>query len=73
VRREPDGRRWGADSLIIRRTTHSVPDDVNAGYERFPWSTKCPEVSKLRVAVLGGEVLPLATKELTARNRLENW
>ena len=33
----------GADSLIIRRTTHAPPRDVNAGYERFTWATLCRE------------------------------
>src|ERR1700759_3306024 len=51
----------GADSLIIRRTTHARPRDVNAGYERFTWATICREVEKLCVGILDGEVLPLAT------------
>jgi hypothetical protein len=63
----------GADSLIVRRTTHAMPDDVNSGYERFPWATICREVSKLRVGILGGEVLELATSsattELSAQKR----
>lgn len=59
----------GADSLIIRRTTHAPPRDVNAGYERFTWATICREVSKLRVSILDGEVLPLATTELKAAKR----
>jgi hypothetical protein len=49
----------GADSLIIRRTTHATPDDVNSGYERFSWETVCREVNKIRVGILGGEVLQL--------------
>jgi hypothetical protein len=38
----------GADSLIIRRTTHAIPKDVDSGYERFSWATICREVSKLK-------------------------
>lgn len=59
----------GADSLIMGRTTHAPPRDVNAGYERFTWPTICRELEKLRVGILGGEVLPLATTELKAARR----
>ena len=59
----------GADSLIIRRTTHAPPRDVNAGYERFTWATIRREVNKLRVSILDGEVLPLATTERKAEKR----
>lgn len=38
---------------------------MNAGYERFTWATICREVSKLRVGILGGEVLSLATSLAT--------
>jgi integrase len=62
----------GGDSLIIRRTTHAIPGDVNAGYERFSWATICREVGKLRVSVLDGEVLPLATGFATAELSAEN-
>jgi len=41
----------GADSLIIRRTTHAPPRDVNAGYERFTWATICREVSTFAAIV----------------------
>lgn len=51
----------GADSLIIRRTTHAPPKDVDSGYERFSWGTICRELSKLKVEILDGEVLALAT------------
>lgn len=43
----------GGDSLIVRRTTHAPPKDVNGGYERFTWATICREVSKLKISVLG--------------------
>ncbi|HTL32338.1 MAG TPA: hypothetical protein VL326_04410, partial [Kofleriaceae bacterium] len=35
----------GADSLIIRRTTHAPPRDVDSGYQRFSWATICREVA----------------------------
>lgn len=42
----------GADTVLIRRTTHAPPKDVNGGYERFAWSTLCREVGKLRVRLI---------------------
>ena len=43
---------------------------------RITWATICREVTKLRVGILGGEVLPLATNfattELKAANRWRN-
>lgn len=57
------------DSLIIRRTTHAPPKDVNAGYERFSWEAVCREVSKLKISVLEGQVLELATASLQAQKK----
>jgi hypothetical protein len=45
---------------------------VNAGYERFTWATICREVGKLRVDILDGEVLPLATGSATTELRAVN-
>ena len=63
----------GADSLIVRRTTHAPPTDVNGGYERFSWATICREIAKLKVSLLPGDVLELGTHsehaETKARNR----
>ena len=59
----------GADTLIVRSTTHASDKSVNRGYERFSWATKCREVGKLRVGILGGEVLPLATTLATTELR----
>lgn len=56
----------GADSLLVRRTTHARPKDVSGGYERFSWKTICREVAKLKVRVLGGKVLPLVPESLQA-------
>lgn len=42
---------------------------MNGGYERFGWATICREVAKLRVEILGGQVLALdlSTASVTAR------
>jgi integrase len=64
----------GADSLIIRRTTHAVPGDVNAGYERFSWRTICREVNKLQISLSDEEILPLATVLATAeKSSAKRW
>jgi hypothetical protein len=34
-----------------------------------PWPALCAKVAKLRMSTLDGEVLPLATTELRAKNR----
>jgi len=62
----------GADSLILRRTTHAAPKDVARGYERFSWATICREVAKLQIGLLDGEILALATGFATAERRVEN-
>jgi hypothetical protein len=62
----------GADSLIIRRTTHAPPKDVDSGYERFSWATICREVAKLNCSILHGDVLPLGTAHGTAEKRARN-
>lgn len=62
----------GADSLIVRRTTHAAPKDVDSGYERFSWAAICREVGKLRVTVLDGKVLELATEFATAESKSGN-
>jgi hypothetical protein len=62
----------GADSLILRRTTHAAPKDVAGGYERFSWATICREVAKLQIGLLDGEALTLATGFATAERKTEN-
>lgn len=62
----------GADSLILRRTTHAAPKDVAGGYERFSWATICREVGKLQIGLLDGEILALGTVLGTATRRAEN-
>ncbi len=53
----------GADSDIIRRTTHAPPRDVDSGYKRFTWATYCREVAKLRISPGShGGVLSLGTQ-----------
>lgn len=64
----------GADSLIIRRTTHAPPRDVESGYIHLLWVTICRGVGKLKVSILGGEVLPLATNHATTElNIVKRW
>ena len=41
----------GADSNIVRRTTHCSPRDVVSGYQRFGWQVLCREISKLSIDV----------------------
>jgi hypothetical protein len=55
-----------ADSLIVRRTTHAPPKDVDGGYERFSWSVICREVGKLKVKILDGKPLAVLTETLQA-------
>ena len=59
----------GADSLILRRSTHAAPKDVAGGYERFSWKVICREVAKLEIGLLDGEILMLGTAERRASNR----
>jgi integrase len=51
----------GAHRDLLRVVTHTAKSDVVSGYTRATWAALCAEVAKLRVAVLDGEVLPLAT------------
>lgn len=58
----------GADSLLIRRTTHAPPKDVEAGYHRFSWVALCREVLKLQME-LDGDPLVLGTYSLQAEKK----
>lgn len=62
----------GADSLIIRRTTHAPPKDVNSGYERFSWQAVCREASKLRIPLPKGELLRLPNEEEAVTHSLQS-
>lgn len=62
----------GADSPIIRRTTHAPDKSVNGGYERFSWPTICREVGKLSVSIIDGKVLELSTDASRAERRAQN-
>jgi integrase len=59
----------GAHRDLLRVVTHTAKGDVVSGYTRATWGALCAEVAKLRVSTLDGELLPLATAELTAANR----
>lgn len=56
----------GADSQVVRATTHAPDKSVDGGYTRFSWSVMCREIGKLRVSILDGKVLPLLTESLQA-------
>ncbi len=59
----------GASSVLVRRTTHAPPKDVAGGYERFSWEAICREISKLKVEILDGKVLELATGSLQSEKK----
>jgi len=63
----------GASPDLLQRVTHKAGTDVQSLYTRPLWSALCAEVAKLKCAILGGEVLELATVlatvEVMARNR----
>ncbi len=61
----------GAHRDLLRVCTHGRGSDVVDGYTRAQWPALCAEVAKLRVAILGGEVLTLATGFATAE--LRSW
>lgn len=54
----------GADSVLLRRTTHAPPKNVSGGYERFSWASLCREVEKLKVVILEGDALKFVTSSL---------
>lgn len=58
----------GADSMLIRRTTHAAPTDVVSGYHRFSWQAFCREVAKL-VVPLPENPLELVTESLRLEKR----
>ena len=66
-RRQHDARRTfislargdGARADILRWITHGPTGDIVDLYTTLPWETLCAEVSKLRIALLGGNVVPL--------------
>jgi hypothetical protein len=51
----------GAHRDLLRVVTHTARSDVISGYTRATWPALCAEVSKLRVALLDGAVVPLST------------
>lgn len=67
----------GADVIVIRRTTHAPPKDVDGGYERFSWEVICRELSRLRIDLPSGDDGPLGSdeggmrREAIARKRAE--
>jgi integrase len=66
----------GAHRDLLRVITHTSKSDVMDGYTRAPWPALCAELGKLRISVLDGKVLALATRsatrDLTLLNRWRN-
>lgn len=58
----------GADSLLIRRTTHAAPKNVEGGYERFSWKSRCAATAKLAVELAGDDPLAFVTESSQARS-----
>jgi hypothetical protein len=64
----------GAHRDLLRVVTHTGKGDVVSGYTRATWGALCGDVAKLRVSMLDGEILPLATGFATAeRNAANRW
>ncbi len=59
----------GADSMLLRRTTHAAPKTVSGGYERFSWATLCREVAKLTINVPDEKILQTVTLSLQAEKK----
>ena len=53
----------------LRVVTRTAKGDIVSGYTRATWAALCAEVGKLKVSVLDGKLLELATAERTYRNR----
>lgn len=55
-------REDGARRDLLEAVTHGPRGDIVSIYTTFPWPALCAEVAKLRVSLVGGEViqLPLA-------------
>ena len=64
----------GAHRDLLRVVTHTSRADVVSGYTRATWGALCAELGKLRIAVLDGEVLQLATGFATREaNASKRW
>lgn len=59
----------GAHRDLFRVVTHTAKGDVVSGYTRATWGALCAEVSKLRISILDGEVLSLATSLATREKK----
>jgi len=62
----------GAHRDLLRVVTHTAKRDVMDGYTRAPWPALCAEVLKLKVEILGAEVLVLSTPRSTLDQHLRN-
>lgn len=62
----------GADTNLLRRTTHAPPKNVAGGYERFAWSALCREVAKLRFDILDASVMLVSAHSVQAENKAKS-
>jgi integrase len=62
----------GAHRDLLRVVTHTAKGDIVSGYTRATWGALCAEVGKLRVSILDGKLLELATGFATAERRARN-
>ena len=56
----------------MRVVTHTAKGDIVSGYTRATWAALCAEVGKLKVSVLDGKLLELATDFATAERKYRN-
>lgn len=59
------GRADGANKDLLTWISHGAEGDQVGDYTTFPWETLCEEVSKLRIRLLEGKVLPLQAAGFT--------
>jgi integrase len=63
------GQEQGAHRDLLRVVTHTAKGDIVSGYTR---ATLCTEVAKLKVSILDGKLLELATDLATSERRYRN-
>jgi len=62
----------GAHRDLLRVVTHTAKGDIVSGYTRATWTALCAEIGKLKVAILDGKLLELATDFATVERKYRN-
>jgi hypothetical protein len=62
----------GAHRDLLRVVTHAAKGDIVSGYTRATWAALCAEVAKLKVSILDGKLLELATHLATSERKSRN-